>query len=186
MRAAGGGKIIVVSLGFPILFETSLFRIKMIIMRGLGAILGHLGPLLGASWADLGSSWAPKRPQEGGQDDPKMIPKRHYFFIEFGCDFDANLGRPRRRVVPARRGETSRSACIRWPLATCFATCGVFSFRNKVVKKVSATDSQHALACCAGGFVHRSESTKKTSITSDRRTQHTNAACMQRILTYLR
>ena len=26
-----------------------------------------------------------------------------------------------------------------------------FTFRKKVVKKVSAVDSQHALACCAGG-----------------------------------
>ena len=75
-----GGQNHCFSLGFSILFETSLFRIKMIIMRGLGAILGPLGPLLGASWADLGSSWAPKRAQEGAQEEPKTSPKRHDFF----------------------------------------------------------------------------------------------------------
>ena len=80
------------SLGFSILFEKSFFRIKMIIMRGLGAILGPLGPLLGASWADLGSSWAPKRAQEGAQDEPKTSPKRHDFFDDFLMRFWCDLG----------------------------------------------------------------------------------------------
>ena len=68
---------------FSILKKKPFFRIKMIIMMGLGAILGPLGPLLGASWADLGSSWAPKRAQEGAEDEPKTNSKRHYLLMRF-------------------------------------------------------------------------------------------------------
>ena len=71
------------SSGFSILFEKSLFRIKMVIMGGLGAILGPLGAILGASWADLGPTWAPKRAQKGAQDEAKTPPKRHLFFDRF-------------------------------------------------------------------------------------------------------
>ena len=52
---------------FSILFETCMFRIKMVILAGLGAILVPLGAILGASWADLGPTWAPKM----GQREPK-------------------------------------------------------------------------------------------------------------------
>ena len=84
------------SLRFSILFETSLFRIKMVILAGLGAILVPFGAILGASWADLGPTWAPKRAQKGAQDDPKTTPKRHRcldrFLVRSWCDFGAPRG----------------------------------------------------------------------------------------------
>ena len=83
LGAAGGGQNHCFSLHFSILFEKSLFRIKMVIMGGLGAILGPLGAILGASWADLGPTWAPKRAQKGAQDEAKTPPKRHLFLIDF-------------------------------------------------------------------------------------------------------
>jgi len=122
LRAAGGGEIIVFQ-KLSILFEKSLFRIKMIIMRRLGAILGPLGPLLEASWADLGSSWAPKRPQEGAQDEPKTSPKRYDFLVDFVMRFRC---RQRRHVLNGTTRETPRSARCRQPLASCSASCEVF------------------------------------------------------------
>ena len=50
-----------------------------------------LGAILGASWAHLGSSWAPKRPQEGAQDEPKTNPKRHDFLDDFLTRFWSDL-----------------------------------------------------------------------------------------------
>ena len=97
LGAAGGGQNRCFSqCVFSIMFEKSCFRIKMVILAGLGAILVPLGAILGASWADLGPTWAPKRAQKGAQDDPKTSPKRHRFFsrslVRFWCDFGAPRG----------------------------------------------------------------------------------------------
>ena len=117
----------------------------MMVMEGLGAILEPLGPLLGASWADLGSSWAPKRAQEGAQDEPKTKPKRHYFFDRILMRFGRDMAAPKRaRQLAGERGDLSECALQVAPSILLPQVAKSLTFGKKGLKTVLAKDSQHA------------------------------------------
>ena len=74
-----GGQNRCFSLGFSILFDKSIFRMKMVILAGLGAILGLFGENLGAFGPILArrgrprdSKREPKRPPRGVQKESQM------------------------------------------------------------------------------------------------------------------
>ena len=73
-----GGQNHCFSFVFSILFETSSFRTKMVILSGLERSWGFLARtwgLLDRTWTDFGAQEVPKGTPKGTQEAPKKSPK---------------------------------------------------------------------------------------------------------------